>query len=348
MELIAKRYKLEHDKVQVIADHVGGGFGSKASLGVETTTAIELARAAKAPVRIAYDRHEELSVTGYRPATEVKIALLPSEQGASESAVADRLCRHRCGDQLHHRGAGAADLSGGGERTRRLRRHQQPAARRGVPRARRTADGVRAGTGDRRSRAADEGRSDRACANAGIPIPTAERLYDWALGLDVWRNRKIAASQTGRYRRGVGVATGYWLYLWQPGSKVEVSVKGGRLIASTATQDIGTGSRTVIANTVAREFGLEPHEIEVRIGDSRSAGRTGIGRQPRHGLGDSADAARRFKSSRPRSKKNAKAKAGRRAPTRHGARCWRPRPISPPPACGRRTARRWRRASNRR
>ena len=51
MELIAKRYKLDHDKVRVIADHVGGGFGSKASLGVETIAAIELARAAKAPVR---------------------------------------------------------------------------------------------------------------------------------------------------------------------------------------------------------------------------------------------------------------------------------------------------------
>ena len=47
-----------------------------------------------------------------------------------------------------------------------------------------------------------------------------------------------------------------------------MSVKGGRLIASTATQDIGTGSRTVIANTVAHEFGLEPHEVEVRIGNS--------------------------------------------------------------------------------
>ena len=81
MELIAKRFKLEHDKVRVIADHVGGGFGSKASLGMETIAAIELARAAKAPVRIAYDRHEELSVTGYRPAAEVKIALLPSAQG---------------------------------------------------------------------------------------------------------------------------------------------------------------------------------------------------------------------------------------------------------------------------
>ena len=41
---IAKRYKLDHDKVRVIADHVGGGFGSKGSLGMETIAAIELAR----------------------------------------------------------------------------------------------------------------------------------------------------------------------------------------------------------------------------------------------------------------------------------------------------------------
>jgi xanthine dehydrogenase YagR molybdenum-binding subunit len=101
------------------------------------------------------------------------------------------------------------------------------------------------------------------------PDPNRQRLYDWALGLDVWRSRKPIAAQSGRYRRGIGVATGYWLYLWQPGSKVEVSVKGGHLVVSTATQDLGTGTRTVIANTVAREFGLEPHEIEVRIGDSK-------------------------------------------------------------------------------
>jgi xanthine dehydrogenase YagR molybdenum-binding subunit len=31
--------------------------------------------AAKAPVRVVFDRHEELSVTGYRPAAEMKIAL---------------------------------------------------------------------------------------------------------------------------------------------------------------------------------------------------------------------------------------------------------------------------------
>ena len=118
-------------------------------------------------------------------------------------------------------------------------------------------------------------------------------------------------TQSGRYRRGVGVATGYWLYLWQPGSKVEVSVKGGRLIASTATQDIGTGSRTVIANTVAREFGLEPHEIEVRHRRFQIAGRPGLGRQPHHRFGGAADAARDCEAEgRDREKRKAKAGAG--------------------------------------
>jgi xanthine dehydrogenase YagR molybdenum-binding subunit len=268
MELIAKRYKLDHDKVRVIADHVGGGFGSKSSLGIETIAAIELARAAKAPVRIAFDRHEELSVTGYRPAAEVKIALLPSEAGGlkalSLTASAD---------------TGAAVNS----TIAALARLIYPAE------AKELADfdvisnlppgAAFRGPGGPPMAFALEQAIDEAALRMKLdaialrkrwdPNPNRQRLYDWASGLEVWRNRPTPASQNGRYRRGVGVATGYWLYLWQPGSKVELAVKGGRLIASTAIQDIGTGSRTVIANTVAHEFGLEPQEVEVRIGDSR-------------------------------------------------------------------------------
>ena len=70
---------------------------------------------------------------------------------------------------------------------------------------------------------------------------------------------------------------GYWLYLWQLGTKVELAIEDGRLVASVAMQDIGTGTRSVIADTVAREFGLEPHEIEVRIGDSRLPNGPGSG-----------------------------------------------------------------------
>lgn len=268
MELIAKRFKLEHDKVRVIADHVGGGFGSKASLGMETIAAIELARAAKAPVRIAYDRHEELSVTGYRPAAEVKIALLPSAQGELKAL-----------SLTAHADTGAATNS----TIAALARLIYPAE------AKALADydvisnlppgaAFRGPGGPPMAFALEQAIDEAALRMNADPIqlrkrwdpdPNRQRLYDWAMNLEVWRNRKPASAQSGRYRRGVGVATGYWLYLWQPGSTVEVAVKGGRLVASTATQDIGTGTRSVIANTVAHEFGLEPHEIEVRIGDSR-------------------------------------------------------------------------------
>ena len=266
-ELIAKRTKMQRDKIRVIADHVGGGFGSKGSLGLETIAAIELARAAKAPVRIAYDRHEELSVTGHRPAAEMKIALLPSRQGdlkaLSLTAYADT-------------GAAVSSIIAA------LARLIYPAEAKALT----DFDVISnlppgapfRGPGGPPMAFALEQAVDEAALRLNVdPIelrkrwdtdPNRRRLYEWASSLEVWRNRTTPASQTGRYRRGVGVASGYWLYLWQPGSKAELAVEGGRIVARTAIQDIGTGSRTVIANTIAHEFGLEPHEIDVRIGDS--------------------------------------------------------------------------------
>jgi xanthine dehydrogenase YagR molybdenum-binding subunit len=98
--------------------------------------------------------------------------------------------------------------------------------------------------------------------------PNRHRLYDWALGLDVWNSAKAKGPQSGRYRYGIGAAAGYWLYLWQPKTTVALAVENHKLVVSVAIQDIGQGSRTVLANTVAKAFDLEPHEVEVRIGDS--------------------------------------------------------------------------------
>ena len=85
----------------------------------------------------------------------------------TESTFTHRLRRHGRRDQFDHRGTCPPDLSGGSKRTRRFRRHQQFAGRRSLPRPRRAADGVRAGTGDRRSGAAHEHRSDRAAQTLG-------------------------------------------------------------------------------------------------------------------------------------------------------------------------------------
>src|SRR6516162_9349437 len=267
MTKISKRYGLAHDKVRVIADHVGGGFCSKGSLGIETIAAIELARAAKAPVRVAFDREEELSVTGYRPAAEIKVAMLPSAEGNLKAL-----------SLTAHADTGAATSS----TIAALARLIYPAE------AKELADfdvisnlppgaPFRGPGGPPMAFALEQAIDEAALRMRLDPIalrkrwdgdPNRQRLYEWAEGLEVWRNRKQAAAQSGRFRRGVGVASGYWLYLWQPGSSITLAIKGGRIVASTAAQDIGTGTRSVIANTVATEFGLEPKDVEVRIGDS--------------------------------------------------------------------------------
>jgi xanthine dehydrogenase YagR molybdenum-binding subunit len=276
MEQIAKRYNLPHDKVRVIADHVGGGFGSKGSLGVETIAAIELARAAKTPVRVAFDREEELSVTGYRPAAELKLSLLPSAQGGlkalSLTAHADT------GAAVNSMIAGLARLIYPAEAKELADFDVLSNLPPGAPFR---------GPGGPPMAFALEQAVDAAARRMKVdpihlrkrwdPDPNRQRLYDWASALDVWRNREAISAQSGRYRRGVGVASGYWLYLWQLGSSVELALKGGRITASCAVQDIGTGTRSVIANTVAKAFDLESEDIEVRIGHSNLPGGPGSG-----------------------------------------------------------------------
>ena len=102
------------------------------------------------------------------------------------------------------------------------------------------------------------------------PDPNRQRLYDWAPG-----SRGLAQPASRRHRRPDAIAaasasppaTGS--ISGSPARRSKSRSRADGWSRSTATQDIGTGSRSVIANTVAREFGLEPHEIEVRIGDSR-------------------------------------------------------------------------------
>jgi xanthine dehydrogenase YagR molybdenum-binding subunit len=100
------------------------------------------------------------------------------------------------------------------------------------------------------------------------PHAGRQRLYRWVEALPLWIGRPPTGSQQGRFRRGVGVAAANWVYAYQLGCHVEVGVEGGRLFVATGSQDIGTGSRSVIARTVATAFSVDPSDVDVRIGRS--------------------------------------------------------------------------------
>jgi len=264
---IAERFKLSPDKVRGISEHIGGGFGSKLSLSPETVAAVALSMRATAPVAVTLDRLEELSCTTYRPGARIETALLAD---ADANLRALRMVAYAdSGIAVGTNIAGLARLIYPCDAKELVDYDVVTNAAPGGPFR---------GPGGPLTCFALEQAVDEAARRLGRdPIalrrrwdagPPRERLYDWVAARPAWRER-ASLERTGRFRRGVGVAAANWLYLWQNDCAVELAVEDGRLVVSTAVQDMGTGSRTVLAHTVATAFGLSTSDVVVRLGDSR-------------------------------------------------------------------------------
>jgi xanthine dehydrogenase YagR molybdenum-binding subunit len=85
-----------------------------------------------------------------------------------------------------------------------------------------------------------------------------------------WRNRRPAGSDTGPIKRGMGVAQSVWYRFVSMNSSCEVRVsRDGSVELMSAVQDLGTGTKTLLAIIVAEEFGIPPASVVIRIGDTR-------------------------------------------------------------------------------
>ncbi len=121
-----------------------------------------------------------------------------------------------------------------------------------------------------------------------------KRLRQFAMGAKAieWDKKwqKNPGAQPGLKKRGVGMAIHQWGGGGNPSTPVTVKIHpDGSVEAMTGSQDLGTGTRTVVAMVVAEELGLKTTDVSVKIG--RRSLRQG-GRQRR--LGDvSLDCARR-------------------------------------------------------
>ncbi|MGV9778919.1 molybdopterin-dependent oxidoreductase [Streptosporangium sp. NPDC003464] len=296
-EQVARRWGLAVDRVHIVADHVGGGFGAKTGVTAETVAAVELARVCGAPVRVVLSRAEELTDAGNRPGTRTRLALLTDDKGDLAALAMD--VRGRGGVAVGSAVAVLARLMYGT-----------------APRMLRDSDVVTnepPGTPFRGPGAApmlwalEQAVDEAAHRLDEDPIALRRRwdgnrkrhaLYDWAAGLPVWLDRPPTGSQTGRFRRGVGVAAANWAYMLDPATEVELEVQGDVVVARTTVQDIGTGTRTVIAGVLGEELGLPPGRIRVEIGRTGAVhGPPSIGSRATASVAPAArDAARRLRA----------------------------------------------------
>ncbi|MBV8224324.1 MAG: xanthine dehydrogenase family protein molybdopterin-binding subunit [Verrucomicrobia bacterium] len=264
------------DRIRVVSEFMGGGFGSKFGAGVEGGLATLLSKQAGGlPVRLMLTRFDEALAVGNRPSSFQKVRMGAKKDG---TLVAYEL---EAFGTAGYASGGATAGGGGGAGFPAPYIYQIPSTR-----VRQTTVAINAG-------------SARAMRAPGHPQASfgMESIMDemaLALGMDpvdlrikndpseIRRQQyRIAAQRFGwsaKYRSlpssdspvktGIGCAGATWGGGGH-GSEAEVRInRDGTVEVLCGTQDLGTGTKTLIAVVAAEIFGLEPAGISVKIGDT--------------------------------------------------------------------------------
>src|ERR1017187_8849459 len=104
---LADYLEVPHEKVRVITDHMGGGFGAKFGPGAEGGLAGRLSKAAGAPVKLMLTRFDQSLAVGNRPSSFQRIRLGASADGKLVSFEMNSFGTAGIG-------AGASSAGGGG------------------------------------------------------------------------------------------------------------------------------------------------------------------------------------------------------------------------------------------
>lgn len=265
---LAQEFGLPLSKVRVIVDAMGGGFGSKTTLGNYGRIAVSLSRTAKAPVRLVLDRREEHLDTGNRPATRQRLRL-----GARRDGALTAISLESYGTAGVGLGAGVGNFAQGLYACPNFESAQYDVFINAGP-----ASAMRA-PGNTQGAWAMEQIIDTLAERLGVdPLilrdridPSPVRREERRIGAQRidWQRRHLPGVDRGTVKRGIGVAQSLWGANVQLTSSCEVRLhRDGSVEVLSGVQDIGTGISTVLAQVVAEELGLRPEQIVVRIGDT--------------------------------------------------------------------------------
>ncbi|MFZ4661460.1 MAG: molybdopterin-dependent oxidoreductase [Caldilineaceae bacterium] len=262
---IADYFDIPDEHVTVIAQNIGGGFGSKLSFYNEMIAAIGLSRRCHKPVAIIPSRPEEMNFTGMRPGGRVDVTI-----GMDDDLNLKAMIVHaysNSGIAISNVTAMLATMGySGGARDLQdydVVNNQAP----GTPFRGPGGPGVLWSL---------EQSIDQIAHDHQIDPLTLRRkwteeenllgLYDWVDAHEAWKNRPETGAETGRFRRGIGVSFGHWLNNYDPEVVIRVSTSEDGLRVSTATQDIGNGVRTTLAHKTGEVFGIDPMDVQVDVG----------------------------------------------------------------------------------
>ena len=280
---------IDASNVELICNYIGGGYGSKFAADEWGVVCARLAKQAGRPVRLLLDRATELKIAGTRPSGFAKVTIAADADG-----------RIIAWDSHHW---GTSGMSGG-----TVSLSQYPYVF-DFDNRNRKATGIATNCGPNRAWRAPPhpqlcALTDTAIADVAAklnidsydvflknldktPRPEvyademkiAAKLMDWKAK---WHPRGKGAGN-GALKRGMGMALHQW---GGAAHRATCTVKvnpDGTVESFAGSQDIGTGTRTVIAIVLAETFGLPLSKVRVHIGSNKyprsgpSGGSTTVG-----------------------------------------------------------------------
>lgn len=270
----ARELGLKESDVTVDVQHMGGGFGAKWGLGMEGRFAAQLAKKTARPVRIALDRRSEFLMAGNRPGCWQKIKAGADREGKLLALEAQ---------QYNLGGLGA----GGSDRQPYIYAVESARAQLFALHTHVNAARAMRAPGSPQSSFAIESMLDELAFRLGIdPVELRKRnLTDAAYHRQLDRGareigwqRRAQLPTSGVLRRGLGCGVCRWGGWGGPGCVVTIEVaRDGGIVAKVGSQDLGTGTRTLVRAIVADEFGLPMSAVRELIGNSRLGQAVGSG-----------------------------------------------------------------------
>ncbi len=276
---VAEHLGLPPDKVRVVCHAMGGGFGSKNSPGDYTPIAAELAKRTGRPVRCALTRREENLAAGNRNATIQRLTAAAKSDGTLTALG---------GEFVNAIGFSGWSASTEGPMKmlyacEHVRTVQYPAKLNLPPMAAFRAPGFVEGTFAleclldelaakldidplelrRRNYASSDRVDDRPFSSKNLEECYRRAEPHWA------KRDEVRARSSGPWKHGIGLASQIWYGGGGPPSYAWIRLGAdGRAQVVTAMQDIGTGTRTAMAQIAAEELGIPAEPVRVSLGDS--------------------------------------------------------------------------------
>jgi xanthine dehydrogenase YagR molybdenum-binding subunit len=280
--MLAGLFGLEEEQISVVAEHVGGGFGSKGTPRPDVVLAVMAARHTGRPVTVALPRRFLPTVVGHRAPTLHRLRLGADTDGRLTSLVHEVTTHTSRVKEFVEQAATPARVMYAVPHSRTLHR----VVRLDVP----SPSWMRA-PGEAPGMYALESAVDELAVELGLdPVelrirnePETEpdtgrpfssrhlveclregaRRFGWAE-----RDPRPRSRSDGPLLIGTGVAAATYPVLVQPSTAAAHALPDGTFLVEVNATDIGTGARTVLAQIAADALEVPLERVRIRVGSS--------------------------------------------------------------------------------